>query len=37
VGSLPNGPLIEDGLGNLYGTARTGGIGAKGTVFAVKP
>lgn len=32
-GGNPNGPLVEDAAGNLYGTATTGGAYSNGTVF----
>lgn len=35
-GSRPNGPLMEDGAGFLWGTTAEGGAGGKGTVFKVK-
>jgi uncharacterized repeat protein (TIGR03803 family) len=35
-GALPNGPLISDPAGNLYGTTSAGGNGG-GTVFEISP
>lgn len=35
-GSRPNGPLVEDGAGNLWGTTAAGGTGGKGTVFKLQ-
>jgi uncharacterized repeat protein (TIGR03803 family) len=32
-GSYPNGPLIFDDAGNLYGTAQQGGVYGEGSVF----
>ncbi|MGO9650127.1 MAG: choice-of-anchor tandem repeat GloVer-containing protein [Terriglobales bacterium] len=36
-GLVPNGALIFDKLGNLYGTAGSGGSGNKGIVFELSP
>jgi uncharacterized repeat protein (TIGR03803 family) len=36
-GSGPNGPLIFDSMGNLYGTARDGGSSGCGVVFELSP
>lgn len=36
-GGFPNGGLIRDRVGNLYGTASTGGPGGEGTVFKLAP
>jgi len=36
-GSNPNGGLIADGAGNLYGTATFGGASGAGTVFRLSP
>jgi uncharacterized repeat protein (TIGR03803 family) len=37
-GSRPEGGLLRDGLGNLYGTTRTGGSSRDGgTVFKITP
>jgi uncharacterized repeat protein (TIGR03803 family) len=36
-GGFPNGGLIRDRFGNLYGTASTGGPGGEGTVFKLAP
>jgi uncharacterized repeat protein (TIGR03803 family) len=36
-GSYPQGGLIRDKKGNLYGTATTGGSGYGGTVFKITP
>jgi uncharacterized repeat protein (TIGR03803 family) len=36
-GSAPNGPLVFDSSGNLYGTARRAGFNNNGTVFKLTP
>lgn len=36
-GSYPDGPVIVDGSGNLYGTTSMGGLSGSGTVFELKP
>jgi uncharacterized repeat protein (TIGR03803 family) len=36
-GGFPNGDLILDGKGNLYGTASVGGAQGNGVVFALTP
>ena len=36
-GSWPNGPLIRDAKGNLYGTTVGGGANGGGTVFELSP
>ncbi len=36
-GLAPNGPLVFDGKGNLYGTTNGGGSGFNGTVFELSP
>jgi uncharacterized repeat protein (TIGR03803 family) len=36
-GQTPNGGLVSDPDGNLYGTAQTGGNGQDGTIFEVSP
>ena len=37
-GATPNGGLVRDAAGNLYGTAQTGGgFGSLGTVFELSP
>ena len=36
-GETPNGGLILDGAGNLYGTTLSGGPNSNGTVFALTP
>jgi uncharacterized repeat protein (TIGR03803 family) len=36
-GSAPNGGLVLDEAGNLFGTAQTGGGGGDGTAFALNP
>lgn len=36
-GAVPNGPLVFDAKGNLYGTASSGGTGNNGTVFKITP
>jgi uncharacterized repeat protein (TIGR03803 family) len=36
-GAQPNGGLLLDQKGNLYGTASTGGMYGKGTVFKITP
>jgi uncharacterized repeat protein (TIGR03803 family) len=36
-GSAPNGGLVLDEAGNLFGTAQTGGRGGDGTAFAMNP
>jgi uncharacterized repeat protein (TIGR03803 family) len=36
-GSLPNGGLVMDPAGNLFGTAQLGGSDTHGTVFALNP
>jgi uncharacterized repeat protein (TIGR03803 family) len=36
-GSLPNGRLIADKAGNLYGTTAEGGAFGKGTIFRLSP
>jgi uncharacterized repeat protein (TIGR03803 family) len=36
-GSSPNGGLVLDEAGNLYGTAQTGGRGKDGTAFVINP
>jgi uncharacterized repeat protein (TIGR03803 family) len=36
-GSLPNGPLVRDAEGNLYGTTQEGGAHGWGVVFKVTP
>ncbi|MGH9443884.1 MAG: choice-of-anchor tandem repeat GloVer-containing protein, partial [Thermoanaerobaculia bacterium] len=36
-GSFPSGSLIQDGMGNLYGTNSIGGPAGRGTIFTVKP
>jgi uncharacterized repeat protein (TIGR03803 family) len=36
-GQYPNGDLIQDAGGNLYGTTSNGGSGYQGTVFEVDP
>ena len=36
-GGRPNGGLIEDQAGNLYGTTQAGGFNDAGTVFKVTP
>jgi uncharacterized repeat protein (TIGR03803 family) len=36
-GSLPNGYLIQDASGNLYGTTQIGGSGNSGVVFKLDP
>jgi uncharacterized repeat protein (TIGR03803 family) len=35
-GMLANGDLVTDGKGNLFGTARGGGLGNSGTVFELQ-
>ena len=34
-GTLPNGGLVFDAAGNLYGTAQTGGVGFDGPCYGV--
>src|SRR5258708_18535182 len=34
-GAYPVGGLVRDGIGDLYGTTRTGGSSGSGTVFKV--
>ena len=34
-GGYPNGPLLRDSSGNLYGTAKVGGTAGQGVVFMV--
>ena len=36
-GSIPNGNLIFDKIGNLYGTTQRGGANSGGTVFELSP
>jgi uncharacterized repeat protein (TIGR03803 family) len=36
-GQTPNGGLVFDSAGNLYGTTRTGGTGNAGTIFKYVP
>ena len=36
-GAGPNSPLVFDGSGNLYGTARQGGLTGNGTIFKLTP
>jgi uncharacterized repeat protein (TIGR03803 family) len=36
-GSSPNGDLVFDGAGNLYGTAAGGGSSGHGTIFKLSP
>lgn len=36
-GGEPNGPLIMDSAGNLYGTTRVGGMNQTGIVFELSP
>ena len=36
-GSQPDGPLVRDGSGNLFGTTTEGGANDGGTVFELKP
>jgi uncharacterized repeat protein (TIGR03803 family) len=36
-GAMPEGGLVIDGSGNLYGTARGGGAAGDGTIFKVVP
>ena len=36
-GAVPNGPLVFDAKGNLYGTASSGGTGGNGTVYKITP
>jgi uncharacterized repeat protein (TIGR03803 family) len=36
-GSVPNGGLVMDSSGNLYGTTRHGGANGMGTVFKIQP
>lgn len=36
-GALPSGQLLLDSLGNLYGTAGSGGAAGSGTLFKVNP
>jgi len=36
-GAFPNGPLVFDGQGNLYGTTSDGGAYGNGTVFKLTP
>ncbi|MGH9500369.1 MAG: choice-of-anchor tandem repeat GloVer-containing protein [Terriglobales bacterium] len=36
-GSTPNGGLVLDDAGNMFGTAQTGGHGGDGTAFAMNP
>jgi uncharacterized repeat protein (TIGR03803 family) len=36
-GTYPNGALIRDAAGNLYGTTASGGHGGNGTVFKLDP
>jgi uncharacterized repeat protein (TIGR03803 family) len=36
-GSSPNGGLVLDEAGNLFGTAQTGGRGTDGTAFVINP
>ena len=36
-GSQPEAGLIQDPEGNLYGTARFGGISGSGVVFRIQP
>lgn len=36
-GSIPNGGLVFDSAGNLYGTTQRGGANAGGTVFELTP
>jgi uncharacterized repeat protein (TIGR03803 family) len=36
-GSEPNGGLVLDEAGNLFGTAQTGGRGTDGTAFVINP
>jgi uncharacterized repeat protein (TIGR03803 family) len=37
LGSEPEGGLILDSAGNLYGTTESGGLGGGGIVFEVTP
>jgi len=36
-GELPNGDLVQDAAGNLYGTTQLGGTGGSGTIFMLSP
>ncbi|HEX4296280.1 MAG TPA: choice-of-anchor tandem repeat GloVer-containing protein [Rhizomicrobium sp.] len=36
-GSTPNGNLVLDGAGNLYGTTAEGGSSGDGTIFKLSP
>ena len=36
-GEIPNGALIRDAAGNLYGTSRLGGTGTTGMAFEITP
>jgi uncharacterized repeat protein (TIGR03803 family) len=36
-GSVPNGPLLRNAQGNLYGTAQEGGAHNQGVVFKITP
>jgi uncharacterized repeat protein (TIGR03803 family) len=36
-GYIPNGALVRDSSGNLYGTTQSGGPSGYGTVFMLKP
>jgi uncharacterized repeat protein (TIGR03803 family) len=37
TGSSPNGGLVLDSVGNLYGTTKAGGSGGRGTFFSLTP
>ena len=35
AGSYPEGDVVQDGLGNVWGTTQTGGTANKGTIFKI--